>query len=200
MANHDAPEDEGHLDESNLGYLTRTEKIKDYALLFVLTFILTRYLTPTAIAVMFFSVFGFHLLHNLTYHEEPRPGFNALHVKYFLGTYLLCILYLQLRRMWKGGDFVRVARLQGYSRATSAAPRMGSGSGAGGRMAGSGRLRSGAAGGVASGAQGGAQGGGQVVMVKGGGGRSGGSAPGSVVVNETEERLKVHEVKRTRSV
>ena len=58
-------------------------------------------LSITAITVMLVTVYAFHLWQNLLYHDEPRPGINALHLKYFLGTYFLCICYLQAYRMFK---------------------------------------------------------------------------------------------------
>ncbi len=187
--------------EGNLGYLSHNEKIKDYVLLFVLTFLLTRYLTLTAIGVMFLSVFGFHLLHNLTYHEEPRPGFNSLHVKYFLGTYLLCVLYLQLSRMWKDGEIVRCARLRGResrydpggelsaAEREAAAAEAAAAANAGAAPAGSSPVIS-PAGSAASGGVGSAAMSANVVPVGG----------GPVVRSETKrEHVRMHEVKQGRA-
>jgi hypothetical protein len=63
---------------------------------------------------MFGSVFAFHYLQSLTYDdEEPASGFNHLHLKYFVGTYLVCVCYLQAYKWWKAGSLrpVKYARL-----------------------------------------------------------------------------------------
>jgi len=108
-----------------LGHLTREARAKDYVLLFVLTFVLARYLTPTAIFLMFASTFAFHMLHGVTYHDEVPKGFNAHHLNYFLGTYLLSVLYLQLRRMYLSQGRVSSAVLRSsgvYSEQTPPKP------------------------------------------------------------------------------
>lgn len=51
----DSKEDEDY-HKWELGNLSRNEKLQDFVLLFVLTYVLTRHLTPAAIMLMFTSV------------------------------------------------------------------------------------------------------------------------------------------------
>ena len=91
---------------NNLGNLSNREKVKDYVVLFVLTFLFARFLTMTAVAIMVTTVLAFHLIRGLNYHEDATSFgvasiLTADHVKYFFGTYLFCICYMQAYRMWK---------------------------------------------------------------------------------------------------
>ena len=65
---------------NNLGNLSNRDKVKDYVVLFVLTFALSRYLTMTAVAIMFGSVLCFHLTRGVSYHEEAPGGSACAHM------------------------------------------------------------------------------------------------------------------------
>ena len=81
--------------EDGVGNMTAKDKLLDYGLFFIMLFIVARFLTTVAAAILIVSVAAFHYWENLHYKERPPIGLSGHHARYFMGMFVMCFICLR---------------------------------------------------------------------------------------------------------
>ena len=84
----------------NMGNQSTAEVTRDYLGFFLITFLFARYLSLPSLVLLWSTMAAFHVLFNIHYYDESRPGLHGQHLQYFCMVYLISLgIIMSMKKM-----------------------------------------------------------------------------------------------------